>query len=71
MFEANISVIDTESFGNECVGVRLDNGSFYVIDFSRDAVNALKTRLIYKSENDFGNIVDVCYKKQRGADWTF
>ena len=47
------------------------NGSFCVIDFSRDAVNALKTRLIYKSENDFGNIVDVCYKKQRGADWTF
>lgn len=33
MFEANISVIDTESFGNECVGVGLDNGSFYVIDF--------------------------------------
>ena len=70
-FEANISAIDTESFGNECVGIGLANGSFCVIDFSRDAVNALKTRLIYKSENDFGNIVDVCYKKQRGADWTF
>ena len=35
------------------------------------SLNALRTRLIYKSENDFGNIVDVCYKKQRGADWTF
>lgn len=70
-FSGVITAIDSEQYGNNRIGVGLENGEFYIVDMSRDAVNGLKENLILDRATGLGRIVSVRYKVQNGNDWGF
>lgn len=70
-FDAAITAIDSEQYGNSRIGVGLENGEFYIIDTSREAVNGLTEDVKLDHASGLGRIVSVRYKVQSGNDWGF
>ena len=69
-FADEIVSIDSESKDGTRVGVGLKNGHFFVMNFSRDAVNNLVPKVLYHDpEISYGSIVDTRFKVMYGFYW--
>lgn len=69
-FTSDIVSIDSESKDGTRVGVGLKDGQFFVLDFSLDAVNKLKDRVLYHDADQYyGSIVDLRFKVMYGFYW--
>ena len=58
-------IIDIERYANgedrEEIGVGLENGEFYILDASYEAISGQKEKVLFKAEG-LGRVVDVQYK---------
>lgn len=64
-FPAGSTIVDIERYANggdrEEMGVGLENGEFYILDASYEAISGQKEKVLYKADG-LGRIVDIQYK---------
>lgn len=70
-FDANITALDAETFESYRLGVGLENGKFYVLNMKMEnGMPAEENRILYESEANVGNVVDVRFRIRYGNQWS-
>ena len=60
-----LHLIDTEVYNAWIAGIGLENGEFHIMEMTNAGYTKEHPRRMYSSETDFGEIVDIRFKKWR------